>query len=103
MENKLLIHADINLNVVDGATIWWSNIINVFIQGGIEIIYISNYKIKNGVLTEVLEYGSKSMNEVIKERTEFVFNVSINENKFSQIELDSLGHPILAENYIRLE
>ena len=43
------------------------------------------------------------MNEVIKERTEFVFNVSINENKFSQIELDSLGHPILAENYIRLE
>lgn len=47
MENKILIHADINLNVVDGATIWWSNTINVFIQGGIDIIYISNYKITN--------------------------------------------------------
>lgn len=47
MENKILIHADINLNIVDGATIWWSNTINVFIQGGIDIIYISNYKITN--------------------------------------------------------
>ena len=47
MENKILMHADINLNVVDGATIWWSNTINVFIQGGIDIIYISNYKIIN--------------------------------------------------------
>ncbi len=73
------------------------------ISDSIDWFAYGNYKIKNGVLTEVLEYGSKSMNEVIKERTEFVFNVSINENKFSQIELDSLGHPILAENYIRLE
>ena len=47
MEIKILIHADINLNVVDGTTIWWSNTINVFIQGGIDIIYISNYKITN--------------------------------------------------------
>jgi glycosyltransferase involved in cell wall biosynthesis len=47
MENKILIHADINLNIVDGATIWWSNTINVFIQGAIDIIYISNYKITN--------------------------------------------------------
>ena len=73
------------------------------ISDSIDWFAYGNYKIKNGVLTEVLEYGSKSMNEVIKERTEFVFNVSINENKFSQIELDSLGHPILAEKYIRLE
>lgn len=59
MENKILIHADINLNVVDGATIWWSNIINVFIQGGIEIIYISNYKIKNGNNTRNIENKEK--------------------------------------------
>lgn len=59
MENKLLIHADINLNVVDGATIWWSNIINVFIQGGIEIIYISNYKIKNDNNTRNIENKEK--------------------------------------------
>ncbi|MEP3837139.1 MAG: hypothetical protein ABJM36_05800 [Algibacter sp.] len=61
------------------------------------------YTIDNGVLTEILEYGSKSMNEVIKDRTEFSFNVTIGENKFSQTEIDSLGHPIFSENYIRLE
>lgn len=61
------------------------------------------YTVKDGILTEILEYGSKSMNEVIKERTEFVFNVTIGENEFSQTEIDSLGHPIIAENYIRLE
>ncbi len=45
MENKILIHADINLNIVDGATIWWSNTINMFIKEKNNIIYISNYKI----------------------------------------------------------
>jgi len=73
------------------------------ISDSIDWFAYGDYNVKNGVLTEVLEYGSKSMNEVIKDRTEFSFNVNINENKFSQIELDSLGHPILAENYIRLE
>jgi len=73
------------------------------ISDSIDWFAYGDYNVKNGVLTEVLEYGSKSMNEVIKDRTEFSFNVNINENEFSQIELDSLGHPILAENYIRLE
>lgn len=59
MENKILVHADINLNVVDGATIWWSNIINVFIQGGIDIIYISNYKIINHSNLRNIENKSK--------------------------------------------
>ena len=62
-----------------------------------------DYNVKNGILTEVLDYGSKSMNEVIKEKTEFSFNLNISENEFSQVELDSAGHPILAENYIRIE
>ncbi len=59
MENKILIHSDINLNVVDGATIWWSNTINVFIQGGIDIIYISNYKITNDSNLRNIENKSK--------------------------------------------
>jgi hypothetical protein len=59
MENKILIHADINLNVVDGATIWWSNTINVFIQGGIDIIYISNYKITNDTNLRNIENKTK--------------------------------------------
>ncbi len=73
------------------------------ISDSIDWFAYGDYTVKNGVLTEVLDYGSKSMNAVIKEKTEFVFNVNIKENEFSQIEIDSLGHPIFAENYIRLE
>ena len=62
-----------------------------------------DYNVKNGILTEILDYGSKSMNEIIKDKTEFSFNLNISENEFSQVELDSAGHPILAENYIRIE
>jgi len=73
------------------------------ISDSIDWFGYGEYTIKDGLLTEVLDYGSKSMNEVIKERTEFVFNVNIGENEFTQIEIDSLGLPIFAENYIRLE
>ena len=73
------------------------------ISDSIDWFAYGDYKVKNGVLTEVLDYGSKSMNEVIKDRTEFVFDVNISENEFSQTELDSAGHPILGEYYIRLE
>ena len=73
------------------------------VSDSIDWFAYGDYTVKNGVLTEILDYGSKSMNEVIKEKTEFVFDVSIEENEFSQIEIDNLGNPIFAENYIRLE
>ncbi|MGB5419818.1 hypothetical protein [Algibacter sp.] len=62
-----------------------------------------DYTVRDGILTEILDYGSKSMNEVIKDKTEFSFDVTIGENEFTQTEIDSLGHPIISENYIRLE
>ena len=102
MENKILMHADINLNIVDGATIWWSNTINVFIQGDIDIIYISNYKITNNsnlrnienktkltlinpdknlnpteILKKIEEYGNK-VNKIIL-RSNLILGI-INEN-----------------------
>lgn len=73
------------------------------ISDSIDWFAYGDYTVKEGVLTEILDYGSKSMNAVIKEKTEFIFNVTIGENEFSQIEIDSLGHLIFAENYIRLE
>ena len=73
------------------------------ISDSIDWFAYGDYNVKNGVLTEILDYGSKSMNEVIKDKTEFKFNINITENEFSQIEIDSLGHPIFAENYIRIE
>ena len=73
------------------------------ISDSIDWFAYGDYNVKNGILTEVLDYGSKSMNKVIKDKTEFSFNLNISENEFSQVELDSAGHPILAENYIRIE
>lgn len=62
-----------------------------------------DYTITDSILTEVLDFGSKSMNAIIKERKEFVYKVILGEDNFSQIQTDSLGAPIYAENYIRLE
>ena len=58
-KNIILIHSNINLNKIDGATIWWSNIINGFIKDGIDIIYISNYKIINNNNLRNIENISK--------------------------------------------
>ncbi len=62
-----------------------------------------NYKIGKGLLTEELEYGSKSMNKAIKDRNEFVFKLILDHDKFSQIQTDEEGNAIFAENYIRIE
>lgn len=59
MLKNLLIHSNINLNNTDGASIWLSNIINVFIKDGFDIIYISNYKIINNNNLRNIENISK--------------------------------------------
>jgi glycosyltransferase involved in cell wall biosynthesis len=56
---KVLIQANINLNNVDGATIWWSNLVNTFIKEGNEVIYVSNYKINNDSNTRNIENKDK--------------------------------------------
>jgi hypothetical protein len=62
-----------------------------------------SYSIVNGSLIEVLDYGSKSMNEAIKDQKEFSFKLILDEDKFSQIQMDEDGNPIYAENYLRIE
>ncbi|MDU8886531.1 hypothetical protein RXV94_10200 [Yeosuana sp. MJ-SS3] len=54
-------------------------------------------------LTEALDYGSKTMNPVISERESFNFDLILEKDKFTQIEIDEDGNPLLAENYIRIE
>ena len=61
------------------------------------------YTNTNSSLSEALDYGSKAMNPVINERESFDFNLVIEKNKFTQIEIDEDGSPIIAENYIRIE
>lgn len=69
----------------------------------IEFFGYGSYDYDEGHLTEVLEFGSAFMNEVIKEQQEFNFELDISENRFEQIELDEDGNKIYSENYVRVE
>lgn len=61
------------------------------------------YKIENGQLVEHLEFGSEMMSEMIKENAEFRFELLMDENNFSQIQLDDEGNRLYSENYKRIE
>lgn len=61
------------------------------------------YSNTNNTLTEALDYGSKSMNPVISERETFNFELILDKNKYTQIEMDDEGNPLIAENYVRIE
>ncbi|WP_282135181.1 hypothetical protein [Seonamhaeicola maritimus] len=62
-----------------------------------------SYKITDTLLTETLEYGSVKMSQFIAKNPEFVFKYNLEKDKFSQIQIDEEGHPVFAENYVRLE
>lgn len=64
---------------------------------------VGSYTFKDGILTEELDYGSKAMSSRIKEKKKFIFNITIDENYFTQIEIDSLDNPTYAEKYRRVE
>lgn len=62
-----------------------------------------SYAIDSTKLTEVLDYGSKVMNQVIKEKTKFEYELLLEKDKFTQIELDENGDRIYSEIYERIE
>lgn len=70
-----------------------------------ELFGYGSYKIndKGNRLTEILDYGSAVMNQIIEEKKEFVFELDLKENSFTQIELDEDGNRVISENYIRIE
>tara|TARA_R110002111_G_scaffold261894_1_gene336114 strand:+ start:7861 stop:8265 length:405 start_codon:yes stop_codon:yes gene_type:complete len=62
-----------------------------------------DYNILDDSLTEIIDYGSKAMNEAIKTRKKFVFKLELEKDKFTQIQLDEDGNYLYSENYIRVE
>ena len=54
-------------------------------------------------LTEVLDFGSTVMDQVIAEKKKFTFELALSSNQFQQIELDEDGNRIYSENYKRVE
>lgn len=64
---------------------------------------VGDYTYKDGILIETLEYGSIPMRPRIASKQPFDFDIIIDENAFTQIELDSMGSPIYAETYHRVK
>ena len=69
----------------------------------IEFFGYGSYSYDDGVLTEVLEFGSSFMNDVIEDQQEFVFQFELHPDRFEQIEIDEDGNRIYSENYVRIE
>ena len=61
------------------------------------------YSFDGDRLTEILDFGSKVMNEVIADKKEFTYELMLTDNRFEQIELDEDGNRIYSENYKRIE
>tara|TARA_R110000868_G_scaffold144150_1_gene362920 strand:+ start:43885 stop:44124 length:240 start_codon:yes stop_codon:yes gene_type:complete len=62
-----------------------------------------DYSIGDGSLTEIIYFGSKSMNSPIGEQKKFVFDLVLEKDDFYQVQKDEGGNPLYAENYIRIE
>jgi len=61
------------------------------------------YEISGDTLIEVLDYGSQMMKKIIDQKEKFVYELFIDKNNFTQIEIDPEGNRIYAENYKRIE
>ena len=62
-----------------------------------------SYILKDSTLLEIMDYGSKIMNQVIAERKEFKYQIILDKNEFSQIEMDEDGNLVYSENYRRID
>lgn len=62
-----------------------------------------SYEVNDGELKEILDYGSQMMSKIIEERKAFIYELVLEPNKFTQIELDEDGNRIYSENYKRIE
>lgn len=61
------------------------------------------YKITNTELIEVIEYGDKGMLTGEDSLRTFVFELWLEDDKYSQIRTDGDGNRIFSENYIRID
>ncbi|TDU39561.1 hypothetical protein BXY82_1588 [Gelidibacter sediminis] len=62
-----------------------------------------NYNHSDNELKETLEYGSEMMRKIIEEKKEFKYELQLEKDRFSQIEVDDQGNRIYSENYQRIE
>ncbi|THD67509.1 hypothetical protein E7Z59_07555 [Robertkochia marina] len=80
--------------------VMWSRFVP---KDSVEWFAYGSYVITDSSLTETLEYGSASMMRVIDTFRVFSFKLILDEDTYSQIQLDADGNPLLQENYKRLQ
>lgn len=88
------------IKMYSGDKVMWCKLLKT---DSIEFFGYGSYSYNEGKLTEVLEFGSAFMNDVIAEQQEFNFELELHPNRFEQIELDDDGDKIYSENYKRVE
>ncbi|MDP5230462.1 MAG: hypothetical protein NWQ38_08725 [Cellulophaga sp.] len=62
-----------------------------------------DYKVKDEVLEERLQFGSKTMMKIRDTVEVFNFKLQLEANYYKQITLDDSGNPIFSENYKRID
>ena len=61
------------------------------------------YKVYDNELHETIIYGDVAMMKALDTITEFVFDLDLKKNSYSQISTDENGIPTFSENYKRLD
>ncbi|MDC7997716.1 hypothetical protein [Gilvibacter sediminis] len=61
------------------------------------------YEVKDGMLIEYIEYGSKEMMKALDTIREFSFRLDMDNDTYSQIAYDDQGNLTFAENYVKIE
>ncbi len=62
-----------------------------------------NYLVTEGELHETIVYGDNEMMKALDTLTEFVFELQLENDRYSQINLDEEGNRTFSENYKRID
>jgi hypothetical protein len=79
--------------------VMWSKLVPT---DSIEWFGYGSYEATDSTLTEIMQYGSSVMNQVIAEQKEFGYKLIVTDSTFSQIRTDEDGDMVYSENYRRI-
>ena len=79
--------------------VMWSKLVPT---DSIEWFGYGSYEATDSTLTEIMQYGSSVMNQVITEQKEFGYKLIVTDSTFSQIQTDENGDMVYSENYRRI-
>lgn len=79
--------------------VMWSKLVPA---DSIEWFGYGSYEATDSTLTEIMQYGSSVMNQVIAEQKEFGYKLIVTDSTFSQIRTDEDGDMVYSENYRRI-